>query len=821
MNSNQPTADRSGDNRPVPRQPAAQKPGSSGKAAASSVQNPVKRTAAAGGTAVNLVKRTANAGESTANPVKRSVTAGAGANPVKRTANAGGTAVSPVKRPLNAGESTANPVKRSVTAGIGANPVKRTANAGGSAANPVKRSANASGTAASPVKRTANTGGSAANPVKRPANTDGTAAAKKPASSGGKKRKRSKRQARRIRRIRIACACIAVVALIAFAAFRLTTATVGGKVYPRSAQAIDLRGQGITDVRGLARMTNLREALLSGNLITDASPLAALTGCEYIDLTGNPVTAESYAYLREALPSCLILCEAGDYTTPELTLGGYELPDAEALARVIGAHRGLKLVDLRGAELTDAEAAELQAQFPHITFVSPSAQTAGTTVVNLGSAAEAVNALARMESDAHVTVTGCSFAPEEYRALTEQYPGMTLDCLIAAGGVTIPSTAEEADLSGCAADEINEETLRLWKNLKKVTLPETLPSEAARIKAGLMLEEVNFTYCGAFISPAADKIDLSAGAQPDASELEALLDAHPQITSVRLGTPDAALLSVAAARSGSVRFDYEVEAFGRTFSTADEIIDFGDSIDDDDVAGLTNLISQLPNLKEAHMYESTLSQESMDLLFDSFPDVFFGWTFRMCKGKYVVRTDITAFCTQLGAPLHEFTQEDFEQLRYCRNMLALDLCHNAITDVSFLRSFPKLKLLIIGDNQLTDISPLADLKELEFLEIFMNYDITDYSPLSGLQLTDLNVRCPGGKRGRLKADAFLNMTTLERFWASSGHMSDEEQDRIRKALPDCEISITKDHSTGDDWRGGGRQEVIERMFDTRVYEPLP
>ena len=130
-------------------------------------------------------------------------------------------------------------------------------------------------------------------------------------------------------------------------------------------------------------------------------------------------------------------------------------------------------------------------------------------------------------------------------------------------------------------------------------------------------------------------------------------------------------------------------------------------------------------------------------------------------------------------------------------------------------------MLILGDNDIQDLTPLASLKELEFLELFMNYDLKDFSALSELQLTDLNIRCPGGKHNRVKADAFLGMTTLERFWASSRHFNEQEEARLRAALPDCEICVTKDHSTGDDWRGGGRQEIIERMFDTRIYEPLP
>jgi len=243
-------------------------------------------------------------------------------------------------------------------------------------------------------------------------------------------------------------------------------------------------------------------------------------------------------------------------------------------------------------------------------------------------------------------------------------------------------------------------------------------------------------------------------------------------------------------------------------------------VTDGDVDALMELIASMHNLKKVDMYESTLSMESMNRLFDSCPDVFFGWTFSICGGKYRIRTDMTAFSTKLGSPRYQFTEEDFLPLRFCKNLQALDLGHNAVSDVSFLRAFPHLKVLILADNQVTDISPLADLRELEYLELFMLYDLTDYAPLSELPLIDLNVRCEQNKRHTLEIDALLSMTTLERLWISEGHFTEEEEQRLRDALPDCQISISESHATGNGWRRHDRYEVIERMFDRNEYEPF-
>jgi len=641
--------------------------------------------------------------------------------------------------------------------------------------------------------------------------------AKRPA---GQKRLSKKQRRLRRKRIRLACAGIAVLSALMIA-FYLTTSVVGGRVYLRSVQSVDLRGQNLTGARGVARLTGLTEAVLSDNGITDASPLAALTRCRYIDLTGNPVTSESYARLRDALPSCLILCEAEDYAVTELSLGGYALPGAETLARVFESHRALRLVDLRGTNLTQAEADAFRSRFPQITFVTSDESAADSLLINLSDAGEAADRIAALSGISRVTISGCAFTPDEYRALSERFSGVQLDCLIALGGEIFPVSASELDLSRAAKEAATVENLRLFPRLNRLILGEMLPSEAIRLKAGLGIQSLTYLFGGQTITAETQSVDLTGMENLAAAELETLLSTLPQLQAVALREPGAEVLEVIDAHRERVRFVYDVHAFGRTFSTDAEIIDLGDDVEDDDVEELEALLNQLPLLKEAHMYESRLSQESMDRLFDGYPEVFFGWTFRMCKGKYVVRTDITAFGSELGAPMHTYTQENFAQLRYCKNLMALDLGHNAVTNLDFLKSLTKLKLLILGDNALTDISAITALTELEYLELFMNYDLTDYSPLISLKnLTELNVRCPGGKRDRLKADAFMSMTWLERFWASSGHFSDEEEERLRAALPECEICVTKDHSTGDNWRGE-RTAVIKRMVKNRVYEQLP
>lgn len=648
------------------------------------------------------------------------------------------------------------------------------------------------------------------------------AAAVKPAQTAQKKKKKrlNKRQARTLRSIRNACIAVfgCLLALLIFS--RMTCVFIGGQMYSLSEDRIDLRNKGVSDARPIARLTGLTEALLSGNNLTDVSPLTSLTDCRYMDLTGNPVTAESYAQLKQALPGCLILCEAEDNTISTLSLGGVDLPDADALARVFTSHKALTTVDLRGSDLPRAAVDSLCAQFPHISILY-SAGSAGTLVVKADHAAEAADLLGGVPPTAHVTVTGCAFTPDEYRAVRTQFPALSIDCMVTMGGKAMLLTETEISLPGAALDAQLEADLRLFPALDRLTIGEALPAEAARLKSELTLSEINYSCWGYPISPETLEMDLTDAAHVDAKQLQALLEALPTVRRIALGATDEQMISVIDAHKDRTYFIRQTEAFGQQLSTGDRSVDFGGLISDENIGELTDLLAQMPDLEEALMYDSELSAENMEMLADRFPDVFFGWTYRICNGKYKIRTDITAFSTQLGSPRYKFTEEDFLPLRYCKNLQALDLGHNAISDISFLTNFPKMKVLILADNKISDISPLAELKELEYVELFMLYDLHDYSPLTELEhLIDLNIRCEMNKRHTINVSDFMEMKSLKRLWISSGHLTDEEEELLREALPDCKISITETHATGNAWRRHERHEVVERMFEKRKYEPF-
>jgi len=253
-----------------------------------------------------------------------------------------------------------------------------------------------------------------------------------------------------------------------------------------------------------------------------------------------------------------------------------------------------------------------------------------------------------------------------------------------------------------------------------------------------------------------------------------------------------------------------VTGYGLTVEDTARRIDFGHTAVID-ARELAAFLDQLPELTAVDMYESELTREQMAYLAERYPDIAFGWTLRIAE--HTVRTDATAFSTLHNNKSKQHTSADFDVLRYCKNLLALDLGHNAITDIGFLEDLPNLRVLILGRNQIEDISVLAGLTQLEYAELFSNR-IRDVSALTSLDhLIDLNLT----NNPIRDLSPVEGLPALERLWCGmNGHVNRKVLRELRAALPDCEID-GESHPTGGTWREHARYETIREMFGSGVY----
>ena len=251
---------------------------------------------------------------------------------------------------------------------------------------------------------------------------------------------------------------------------------------------------------------------------------------------------------------------------------------------------------------------------------------------------------------------------------------------------------------------------------------------------------------------------------------------------------------------------------------------------DDEYQMLDDFISALPNLKKLDMFSTNIPRRRIEHLAELFPEIEFGWTMVINCTNYThperdlhkIRTDTTAFSTLHNKYCHGHTEEDFSVLKYCRNLLALDIGHNRVSDLSFLYDLPNLKVLIVAINNqyLNDITPIGSLKDLEYLEIFHD-DIHDISCLAGLEhLTDLNIAF-----NRITDySPLLGLKNLRRLWMAdswSDYMPvpEDEVARLQEALPECRINAVSSPTEGG-WREHPRYFTLNEMFNKFEYIPF-
>ncbi len=282
-----------------------------------------------------------------------------------------------------------------------------------------------------------------------------------------------------------------------------------------------------------------------------------------------------------------------------------------------------------------------------------------------------------------------------------------------------------------------------------------------------------------------------------------------------------ACLLLAAPNAGGAEADRSVVAFGQSFPVDTVILDLDAAgVQSPDAGQLRQLIDQLPNLKEVWLFDSDMPREDMELLFDSYPHVFFGWTLRFAT--HTVRTDATAFSTLHHSTIkdkkdYEHGDRQLSMLRMCTRLKALDLGHNQLTDLTFLSELTGLKVLILSPNyDLKDLSPLAALTELEYLELFST-DARDVSALFQMHLLkDLNLSCSHYLHD---LSPLYGLSSLERFWGGRGGIEREEQKRMEENHPDCQFDW-ENNPTGGTWREHPRYNIIHSMFTSGEYIPF-
>lgn len=438
------------------------------------------------------------------------------------------------------------------------------------------------------------------------------------------------------------------------------------------------------------------------------------------------------------------------------------------------------------------EATAAPSQLPEtVTFQCGATYPLDAEEVAVALAAGETALLERLAGLRAAEVTG-SADYEELAAYAAAHPEVALHFAEEVGGVTIAHDAVSLDLTAVPLSEL-ERVLAILPLLSD-------------------LEEVNLNrMAGAPVPDGADAILYADGAVVDTTPAPAPTPdpVAPAPTPTPYPTFATALdweqLGLLQKVRPDVRFDYVFTYLGETFSAADEAVDLsGLKVGNARVDEVRALAGYLTACRELTMERCNVGNEQMAALRDALPGMKVVW--RVSFGRASSRTDATRI--RLVKDDYRFSTKDLEPLRYCVDVELLDLGHNGLRNIEFVRYMPKLRVAILAIGYLEDLTPLEGCTQLEYLELFTNR-ISDLTPLAGLtSLRHLNLTY-----NRITDPSPLHaLTGLERLWIGRTSFTDEQKAALQAALPGCEIDYGS-APTGDGWRKHPRYEQLREEFD--------
>ena len=211
-----------------------------------------------------------------------------------------------------------------------------------------------------------------------------------------------------------------------------------------------------------------------------------------------------------------------------------------------------------------------------------------------------------------------------------------------------------------------------------------------------------------------------------------------------------------------------------------------------DLEALARELEYFPNLSQVYLGSSTLDNEALAAFREEHREEYkVVWTVQL-GSKLTARTDDTTFMP-VRENVYYFNDEEAYNLRYCEDMVCIDIGHMSISNIDFVKYMPNLEYLVLAHTQLQYIEPLSTCKKLKFLELDWS-PVKDLTPLKECTaLEDLNL-------GNVYADfaPVGEMTWLNNLWMIG--CSDGARYRMTQALPDTKVMVTGSATVANGWR---------------------
>ena len=299
-----------------------------------------------------------------------------------------------------------------------------------------------------------------------------------------------------------------------------------------------------------------------------------------------------------------------------------------------------------------------------------------------------------------------------------------------------------------------------------------------------------------------------SGAQPEYGELAEALKLLPDMKTVHFEQPAMTGTELVQLREDfpDIQFTWVKDALGETYS---------DDVTEIDLSGRKDLtleqveqeLSWFPDLEKVVMCNCGFDDDTMAAFREKMrPHYKVVWSV-MIYGLEV-RTDDTYFMpVKHGVKVANY---QVQRLRYCEDMICVDVGHMPVTQLDWVTGMPHLQYLIVADGPLLYIEPLSTCKELIYLELFMT-EVSDFTPLLGCTaLQDLNVSETNGD-----VMVFKDMPWLQNLWINCNGVTKREHEELQAALPNTRIESQHGLVNGNGWRD------VENYFKMRDLLGMP
>ncbi len=265
-----------------------------------------------------------------------------------------------------------------------------------------------------------------------------------------------------------------------------------------------------------------------------------------------------------------------------------------------------------------------------------------------------------------------------------------------------------------------------------------------------------------------------------------------------------------------------VQGEGNTFSFGGRLIPLNAERLDLSGINLRNsnvdkLFDNMPNLKTVKLIDCGLSNDGYAALQDKFPRIRMIWDIQFSRRK--LRIDSVGYSSFRGGALDQWmTDEDAKYLKYCRDMVAVDLGHNPVHNLDFLQYMPNLKILIMVDNHgLKDLTNLRYVPQLTYFELFVN-SVSDLSVFQNLhQMEDLNI-----SYNPISSTEYLkDFPKLQRMWMESTRVPYDDFLELCEIYPDATMVYYGSGSVDKGWRVGSHynamRAIVKDNEENEVY----